>query len=55
MDCYKELNAIFENYEIPDEARAEIRHVVCLAREEAEQQGYSDGWTEGQSHCDLDR
>jgi hypothetical protein len=55
MSCYEKLNTIFETYEVSDKARAEIRQVVCLAREEAEQQGYSDGWTEGQSHCDLDR
>jgi hypothetical protein len=55
MDYYKELDSIFETFDISFKARAEIRHIISLAREESEQQGYSEGWSEGQSHCDFDR
>lgn len=55
MPYYEVLNDILEKHSLSEEAKAEIRHFFAIMRKDAERQGYSEGWEEGQSLCDRDR
>lgn len=55
MSYIDELNSVFTLHNVSPEAQAEIRHIFARVRRDAERQGFSEGWNEGQSHCDLDR
>lgn len=52
MSYHDLLIDIFNRYALAPEAQAEIRHLFAIVRKDAERQGYSEGWDEGQSHCD---
>jgi hypothetical protein len=55
MSYIDELNSVFALYSVDPEAQAEIRHLFAVVKKDAERQGFSEGWNEGQSLCDLDR
>ena len=55
MSYIDELNSVFILHGIAQEAQAEIRHIFARVVRDAERQGFSEGWNEGQSHCDLER
>lgn len=55
MEYHGLLNNVFDKYDLSEEARAEIRHIVAIIRKDAERDGYSEGWDEGQSLCDSGR
>lgn len=55
MGYIEELNQILNSHGVSPEAQAEIRHFFARVRRDAERHGFSEGWNEGQSLCDLDR
>lgn len=55
MDYQRLLNDVFNQFNLPEEARVEIRHIVAIVRKDAERMGYSEGWDNGQSLCDSGR
>lgn len=55
MSYIDELNSVLEQYGVSPECKAEVRRIFAKVRRDAERHGFSEGWNEGQSLCDLDR
>lgn len=55
MGYVEELNSVLDKYGMSAEGQAEVRRIFAKVRKDAERQGFSEGWNEGQSLCDLDR